>query len=77
MLRDQLSGVVVQCTRLVGGYELMRQVGPTVRRFFHDERLNDYVAGFEEPGDGDQAEDPDTDPAYQESVEESLQEDAS
>ncbi|WBF19795.1 hypothetical protein [Halomonas elongata] len=77
VLRDQLSGVVVQCVRLVGGYELMRQVGPTVRRFFHDELLSDYVAGFERPvdGDDDQAPAPETDHVYPEDVSESLQED--
>lgn len=47
VLRDQLAGVVVQCARLVGGYDWMRETGPLIRRFFHGERLDDYVAGLE------------------------------
>jgi hypothetical protein len=69
VLRDQLTGIVVQCTRLVGGYEFMRQVGPTIRRYFHDERLADYAASVAPELKDD---DPADDPVYLEDVEESL-----
>jgi hypothetical protein len=42
VLRDQLTGLVVQCALLIGGYEWMRTVAPDVRRYFHDETLEKY-----------------------------------
>ncbi|WP_162619425.1 hypothetical protein [Salinicola peritrichatus] len=52
VLRDQLSGFVVQCAGLVAGYDWMRQIGPTIRQYFHDERLDDYLASLQ-PEDGE------------------------
>ncbi|MCE3025719.1 hypothetical protein [Salinicola sp. DM10] len=46
VMRDQLAGVVVQCARLVGGYDWMREVGPVIRQYFHDERLHGYLSGL-------------------------------
>lgn len=46
VLRDQLTGVVVQCAYLVGGESWMAEVGPAIRRHFHDENLSDYAAGL-------------------------------
>lgn len=42
VLRDQLTGVVSQCAYLVGGYDWLRQVSVDIRRYFHDETLEDY-----------------------------------
>lgn len=42
VLRDNLVGLVVTCARLIGGYEYAKQVGPAIRRYFHDERLDQY-----------------------------------
>ena len=46
VLRDQLTSLVVQCARLVGGYEWMQQVSVDIRRHFHEDRLADYLAEF-------------------------------
>lgn len=43
VLRDQLTGLVVQCAGLVGGFDWMQQVGAEIRRYFHDESLADYL----------------------------------
>ena len=43
VLRDQLTGLVVQCAGLVGGFDWMQQVGAEIRRYFHDEALADYL----------------------------------
>ena len=43
VLRDQLTGLVVQCAGLVGGFAWMQQVSAEIRRFFHDEALVDYL----------------------------------
>ncbi|WP_110665213.1 hypothetical protein [Salinicola halophilus] len=46
VLRDQLTGVVVQCAYLIGGAQWMRQVSTAIRRYFHDEKLADYRASL-------------------------------
>ena len=43
VLRDQLTGVVIQCAYLVGGEAWMEACGPRVREHFHDEPLSDYL----------------------------------
>lgn len=43
VLRDQLSGLVVQCAYLVGGESWMSRVGPAIRQHFHEETLNSYL----------------------------------
>lgn len=47
VLRDQLTGVVVQCAYLIGGEGWMRQVGPAIRQHFHEDSLEDYLADLE------------------------------
>lgn len=47
VLRDQLAGLVVQCSRLVGGYSWMVKTGPAIRHHFHEDALSDYLADFE------------------------------
>lgn len=49
VLRDQLTGIVTQCAYLVGGYEWMSQVSPSVRAHFHEDSLHDYLSGFNNP----------------------------
>lgn len=46
VLRDQLAGLVVQCAYLVGGEAWMREAGPAIRLHFHEEQLDDYLAGL-------------------------------
>lgn len=46
VLRDQLTGVVVQCAGIVGGFEWMQQVSAEIRRHFHEDALVDYLAEF-------------------------------
>lgn len=43
ILRDSATSIVVQCARLVGGYAHMRKVGPDIRRYFMDERLEKFM----------------------------------
>ncbi|MDY7116611.1 hypothetical protein RAN53_09635 [Halomonas sp. SSL-5] len=62
VLRDQLTSVVVQCAYLIGGEAWMRQAGPAIRRHFHEDSLEDYLAEL----------DPTQDPDYQADVDESL-----
>lgn len=50
VLRDQLTGLVIQCAYLVAGQQWMRQIGPVIRRYFHDEPLTDYLGGLQ-PGE--------------------------
>lgn len=51
VLRDQLTGLVVQCAGLIGGAQWMQQVGPEIRLHFHDETLADYMAALPGPID--------------------------
>ncbi|MGP3789760.1 hypothetical protein [Pseudomonas sp. B392_1p] len=46
VLRDQLTGLVVQCAGIVGGFDWMQEIGGEVRRYFHDETLADYLSEF-------------------------------
>jgi hypothetical protein len=46
VLRDSLTGLLVTCARLVGGYEHAQGVGPEIRRRFHDESLEAYKEGL-------------------------------
>lgn len=50
VLRDQLTGVVVQCAYLIGGYSWMRAVSAEIRRYFHDETLDAYRASLGQEG---------------------------
>jgi len=45
VLRDSLTSLIVQCAYLVGGTEHAIEVGPEIRRYFHDETLADYIKG--------------------------------
>lgn len=49
VLRDQLSGLVVQCAGLIGGAQWMQQIGPEIRLHFHDEPLEQYLAELPGP----------------------------
>ena len=42
VLRDQLTGLVVQCAYLIGGSAWMAEVSAGIRRFFHDETFSAY-----------------------------------
>ena len=46
VLRDQLAGVVTQCAYLIGGERWMEKQGPTIRQYFHEESLGDYLTGL-------------------------------
>jgi len=46
VLRDSLTGVVVQCAYLIGGYDWMRSVSVDIRTQFHDETQRDYLGGL-------------------------------
>lgn len=47
VLRDQLTGLVTQCAYLIGGYDWMNKVSLSIRDYFHDETLDDYLAELE------------------------------
>lgn len=49
VLRDQLTGMVTQCAYLVGGYEWMNKVSLSIRDHFHEDKLDDYLSGFDTP----------------------------
>ena len=42
VLRDSAGTIVIQCARIIGGYDWMREVSPYVRRFVYDETLKSY-----------------------------------
>ncbi|NWB55138.1 hypothetical protein [Pseudomonas sp. F8002] len=42
VLRDQLTGLVVQCAYLIGGTAWMAEVSASIRRHFHDETFSAY-----------------------------------
>jgi len=42
-LRDMLTNVVVHCALIVGGYDWVREVGPLIRKFFHEETIGEYL----------------------------------
>lgn len=52
VLRDQLTSLVVQCARLVGGFDWMQKVSVSIRRQFHSESLGEYIADLQK---GEQA----------------------
>jgi hypothetical protein len=45
VLRDSLVSLVVQCAYLIGGTRHAIEIGPEIRRYFHDESLADYLKG--------------------------------
>lgn len=49
VLRDQLTGLVTQCAYLIGGYEWMNKVSLSIRDHFHEDKLDDYLSGFDAP----------------------------
>ena len=51
VLRDQLTGLVVQCAGIVGGFAWMQQMGAEIRRYFHDEALVDYLGELRQADD--------------------------
>jgi hypothetical protein len=56
VLRDQLTGVVIQCAYLVGGEQWMTKIGPQARVYFQDELLADYLnelSGITDDGSAD------------------------
>lgn len=57
VLRDQLTSIVVQCAGMVGGNDWMRQVSTSIRAFFHEESLQDYLVGLNGPADDPEPED--------------------
>lgn len=45
VLRDSLVSVVIRCAAIVGGYEWAIARAAEIRRFFHDETLEQYIGG--------------------------------
>lgn len=43
-LRSGINGFVVQCAYIVGGFDWMREVSRAVRRQWHTETLDEYIA---------------------------------
>lgn len=46
VLRDTLTGVVIEAARIVGGDDHARAQAARIRRFFHDEALPRYLQGL-------------------------------
>lgn len=42
VLRDTVSTIVLDCARLIGGYEWARSISMQVRKAIYDETLSDY-----------------------------------
>lgn len=68
VLRDQLTGIVVQCAGIIGGFDWMQQVSVEIRRHFHEDFLDEYLAEFRTGGESD----PTQDAAHQADVQDSL-----
>jgi len=47
VLRDQLTGLVVQCAYLLGGATWMTQVSTAIRQHFHEDTLEQYLNDLE------------------------------
>lgn len=47
VLRDMLTGIVIQCAGIVGGWEWMQSVSVEIRRHFHEDELIDYLNDLE------------------------------
>jgi hypothetical protein len=43
VLRDSLTGVVIQCAYIVGGYDYMQTVSEKIRRHAYEETLDQYL----------------------------------
>lgn len=43
VLRDSVGTIVIQCARIIGGYQWMREISADVRRFVYDESLDSYL----------------------------------
>lgn len=43
VLRDMLTGIVIQCAGIIGGWAWMQQVSVEVRRHFHEDTLEEYL----------------------------------
>lgn len=52
VLRDSLTGIVHYCALLVGGLEWAIEVGPSIRMYFHDDGLEDYLSEREKTQEG-------------------------
>lgn len=50
VLRDSLTGVVIQCAYLVGGYDYMQEVSERIRRHAHEDTLDQYLASLKGEG---------------------------
>ena len=44
-IRDNLASVVITCIEIISGIEMAILMAPDVRRFVHDEPLEDYING--------------------------------
>jgi hypothetical protein len=47
VLRDMLTGVVVQCAGLVGGFEWMQAQSVAIRKHFHEDTFGKYLDDLE------------------------------
>ena len=47
VLRDQLTGFIIQCCYLTGGYEWMQQASMEVRQYFQPESFEGYITELE------------------------------
>ncbi|WP_043767472.1 hypothetical protein [Algiphilus aromaticivorans] len=47
VLRDSLIALTTHCAYLVGGHEHAISVAPEIRRYFHDESIQEYIGGLQ------------------------------
>ena len=50
VLRDSVGTIVIQCARIIGGYDWMHEISPYVRRFVYDETLKSYKDNLPKEG---------------------------
>lgn len=48
VLRDSVGTILIQCARILGGYEWMREISADVRRYVYNETLIDYKRSLPE-----------------------------
>jgi len=53
VLRDSVSALLIHCATLIGGYQWGRNVAVDIRRAIHDETLDEYVKGLDQPKEGE------------------------
>jgi len=46
VIRDNLASLIMQCARLVGGFDWAQEIAPAIRRHIHEESLEEYKEGL-------------------------------